>query len=84
MKTEFISIQTANKNAAILNWKTQNGYTPALKHRIKPTQKQVAIALVIINTPLPTASPITNPLLYKLVMKISIPKLKAKLRLAFL
>lgn len=44
-------------------------------------KKAIAILAVIINTPLPTASPITNPILYKKIMNFNTDKFQRKLNL---
>ena len=47
-------------------------------NRIDP-RKIIAITVVAINTPLPTMSPITNPIIYKKIMKFDTGKFGRKL-----
>jgi len=51
-----------------------------LLQRIDP-RKIIAITVIAINTPLPTASPITNPILYKSIMKFNTKKFDRKLNI---
>lgn len=46
--------------------------------KINP-KKAVAVIAVIINTPLPTASPVTNPIIYRKIMKFNSDKLGRKI-----
>ena len=51
-----------------------------LLKKINP-KKVVAVLAVMINTPLPTASLVTNPILYKKIMKFDWDKLERKINL---
>lgn len=47
--------------------------------KINP-RKSIAITAVIINTPLPTMSLVTNPIVYKKIMRFNTDKLNRKIR----
>jgi len=62
-------------------------FKPKLRNRIDSVQ-MIAITAVVINTPLPTMSPITNPIIYKgITKKLSTHKIQKffdKLKMKFL
>ena len=49
-----------------------------LLQKIDP-RKIIAISVIAINTPLPTMSPITNPIIYRKIMKFNTKKFSRKL-----
>jgi len=84
MSQEFIDLREAHRRRAVQDWVDKYGYKPELKHRLpRPTKKQVAIVVCVINTPLPTCSLVTNPIIYRKITKTDFGKLGRKLRLFF-
>jgi len=78
--TKFIDSQRILRNDSTENRRfVQSIYDVGALKKINP-KRVVAITLTVINTPLPTISPITNPLLYKYIMRFNVEKFVRKIR----
>lgn len=84
-QTRFISLNKAWINR--INLETQKrdmrrmvkaGFNIKFYQKIN-TRKVIAIIIMIINTPLPTCSIVTNPIIYKKIMKFNTDKIVRKL-----
>ncbi len=69
----LLSIRREKKNKLV-----KGLFDIGIMRKINP-KKAIAVIAVIINTPLPTFSPVTNPIVYKKIMAFNSDKFERKI-----